>query len=262
MPMWATEVRAVTRNVVVTGAAGGMGREAVRQLAQRDVNVLCVDRDEPALKQLEQDLPAETGELDFSVADVTRLADVQGYVDRAVRRWGGLDGAFHIAGWEGAMVSFEETDVEAFDELIAVNARSVWYGMKCVVPHLLDRGGGAIVNTGSYVAFHGTPRTAAYGAAKHAVVGMTRGVAVELASRDVRVNVVAPGAMDTRMQRTLWQNTNPDDPEKGKAAVLARTPRGKLADPAEVAAVGVWLLLDAPAHLTGQVIPVDGARSA
>lgn len=250
------------KSVIVTGAAGGMGGEAIRQLAKRDVNVLCVDRDEASLESLSSEIGQPAGDIDFCVADVSQLSEVQGYVDRAVKRWGGLNGVFHIAGFEGEMVPFEDTDIDAFDSLMAVNARSVWYGMKCAVPHLLEAGGGSIVNTGSYVAFHGTPRTAAYAAAKHAVVGMTRGAAVELAARDVRINVVAPGAMDTRMIRTLWQNTDPEDLARGMAATLSRIPRGKLADPAEVASVGVWLLLDAPLHLTGQIIPVDGARSA
>ena len=159
------------------------------------------------------------------------------------------------------MVPFLDTDVHAFDTLMQVNARSVWYGMKEIVPHLLRRGGGSIVNTGSYVCNHGTPRTAAYGAAKHAIVGMTRGVAIEHAADDIRVNVLAPGAMDTRMIRTLWENTDPTDLNSGSAKTLSRIPRGKLAPPEEVAQVGVWMLVEAPRHMTGQIVGVDGGRS-
>lgn len=252
----------MTKNVIVTGAAGGMGSQAIRQLAMRDVNVLAVDRDEAALEALRADLGDVVGDVQIAVADVTKLEDVERYVQTAIDHWSSLNGVFHVAGYEGGMVPFEDTPIDAFDSLMEINARSVWYGMKLVMPHLIAAGGGSIVNTGSYVAFHGTPRTAAYGAAKHAVVGMTRGVAVEYAKLDIRANVLAPGAMDTRMIRTLWLETDPDDPSKGEAATLSRIPRGKLAAPEEVAATGVWLLLDAPLHLTGQIIPVDGARSA
>jgi len=247
---------------IVTGAAGGMGSEAVRQLARRGVNVLCVDRDEESLKALADRLPPHEGDIVCHVADVTEREQVEAYVRAAVDRWGGLAGAFHIAGHEGVMRRFVDADIDEFDRMIAINARSVWYGMKYVVPHLLARGGGSIVNTGSYVASHGTQHTSPYGAAKHAVVGMTRGVAVELAALDVRVNVLAPGAMDTRMIRTLWTQTSPDDPERGHALTVGRIPRGKLADPANVAKVGVFLLLDAPPEMTGQIVSVDGARSA
>jgi NAD(P)-dependent dehydrogenase (short-subunit alcohol dehydrogenase family) len=250
-----------SKNVIVTGAAGGMGTCAIRQLAERDVNVLCVDRDEEALRRLEAELPAHKGDIDFCVADVSRLEDVQRYVAQAAARWDGLDGVFHLAGWEGGMVPFLDTDIDMFDVLMQINARSVWYGMKTIVPHLLARGGGSIVNTGSYVASHGTPRTAAYGAAKHAVVGMSRGLAIEHAADDIRVNVLAPGATDTRMIRTLWANTDPANPDSGMAKTLSRIPRGKLAPPEEVAQVGVWLLIDAPRHMTGQIIGVDGGRS-
>lgn len=252
---------APTKNVIVTGAAGGMGSSAIRQLVERGVNVLCVDRDAEALRQLEEGLPTTESDVDFCVADVSQLEDVRRYVAQAAARWDGLDGVFHLAGWEGGMVPFLDTDIDMFDVLMGINARSVWYGMKTILPHLLARGGGSIVNTGSYVASHGTPRTAAYGAAKHAVVGMSRGLAIEHAADDVRVNVLAPGATDTRMIRTLWANTDPADPTSGMAKTVSRIPRGKLGTPDEVAQVGVWLLIDAPRHMTGQIVGVDGGRS-
>lgn len=245
---------------IVTGAAGGMGSHAARILAARGDSVLCVDRDAEGLDRLR----AELGDADVAVcaADVSREEEVRRYVDAAAERWGGVDGAFHVAGHEGAMREFLEVEAEEFDRMIAVNARSVWYGMRYVLPLLLARGGGRIVNTGSYVAFHGTMRTAAYGAAKHAVVGMSRGVAVEFAARGVSVNVLAPGAMDTRMAQTVWQRNAPGDPERGRAMTLARVPSGRISDPRDVAAVGVWLLTEAPRDLTGQVVPVDGGTSS
>jgi len=238
-----------------------MGSRAVRILAARDVNVLAVDRDEENLRRLAAELPPGPADVRTCVADVSRKDEVARYVDTAAGWWGGVDGAFHAAGWEGAMREFLHVDIDEFDRMIEVNARSVWYGMRFVLPLMLARGGGRIVNTGSYVAFHGTLRTAAYGAAKHAVVGMSRGVALEFAARGVSVNVLAPGAMDTRMIRTVWERNAPGDPERGRAMTAARVPTGRICDPEEVAAVGVWLLTAAPANLTGQIIPVDGGSS-
>lgn len=247
--------------LIVTGAGGGMGRHAVWQLLARGCHVVAVDRDEALLAEVAAAVPEAADRLHPVVADVTSLADVTRYTAVAGDRWGRLDGVFHIAGSEGAMPEFLDADIDEFERMIAINASSVWYGMKLAMPLLLANGGGSIVNTGSYVAYRGTYRTAAYGAAKHAVTGMTKGVSNEFATRNVRVNMVAPGSMDTRMIRTLWQNNFPDDPEAGKAKTLSRVPNGRLGDPAEVASVGVWLLLDAPTHITGQVIAVDGGRS-
>jgi NAD(P)-dependent dehydrogenase (short-subunit alcohol dehydrogenase family) len=246
-------------DVVVTGAGGGLGSQAVVQLLARGARVVAVDRDAELLAQLEH--PVDAGELHTLVADVSTIDGVRSYIDLAVSLWGGVDGAFHIAGHEGAMPEFCEAELDEFDRMIDINARSVWYGMKLAIPLMIERGGGSVVNVGSHVAHRGTPRTCAYGAAKHAVAGMTKSVAIELARQNIRANMIAPGSMDTRMIRTLWKNTAPEDAAKGMAMTLSRVPNGRLGDPAEVAAVGVWLLLDAPTHLTGQVIPVDGGRS-
>lgn len=235
-----------------------MGSRAVAQLLARGAHVIAVDRDVEGLDAL---APDGHENLHAVAADISELAGVQSYIDKAVELWGGLDGAFHIAGHEGGMPAFLEAPLDEFDTMIAINARSVWYGMRLAVPLMVARGGGSIVNVGSYVAHRGTPRTCAYGAAKHAVAGMTKSVAIELAKQNIRANMVAPGSMDTRMIRTLWQNTTPEDLASGMATTLSRVPNGRLGDPDEVAQVGVWLLLDAPTHLTGQVIPVDGGRS-
>jgi NAD(P)-dependent dehydrogenase (short-subunit alcohol dehydrogenase family) len=152
--------------------------------------------------------------------------------------------------------------MDEFDRCMTANARSVWYGMKAMLPVLLAGGGGTFVNTGSYAAIRGGRFTAAYAASKHAVVGLTKSVAVEYAALNIRANVVAPGTMDTRMARSMAATINPADPAAGLQLMTDRIPRRKMATPEEVAEVGIWLLTEAPAHLSGQVIPVDGARSA
>jgi NAD(P)-dependent dehydrogenase (short-subunit alcohol dehydrogenase family) len=249
------------QSVIVTGAAGGMGSSVVALLAERDVNVVCVDRDEQAIQSMIDGLGGSRGELVAVAADVGDADSVAAYVQVAVDRWGGLDGLFNIAGTEGALESFLQATIEDYDLVMRVNARGVFLGIKFALPHLIARGGGSIVSTGSFLAIRGEPGCGIYGASKHAIVGMTRTLALEVAQHDVRANVVCPGSMDTRMIRALYPRISPD-PHEAEAVILGKIPHGRMARPDELASTGVWLLLDAPQHLTGQVIMVDGGRSA
>jgi NAD(P)-dependent dehydrogenase (short-subunit alcohol dehydrogenase family) len=251
-----------SRAVVVTGAAGGMGSEAVKLLAGRGINVLCADRDGDALDALAERVGQVEGELLAAPGDIGDPASVEAMIGRAVERWGGLDGLFNIAGYDGAHKPMEESTIEDYDEVFRSNARGTWLTMKYTLPHLVAGGGGAIVNTGSYQSLHGRANFSAYSAAKHAVVGMTKSIALEYARRNVRANVVCPGAMDTPMIRTVFAQLGKGDLELGESMLLADTPQRRAAQPSELASVGVWLLLDAPTHLTGQVIAVDGGKDA
>ena len=249
--------------VIVTGAAGGLGSSAVRLLAARGARVTCVDRDEEALAALVDEMaPDVSGQLLPVPADVGEPDHVQRVVSETVGRFGGIDGLYNIAGLEGKLLSIEVTPIEEFEAVMWVNVRGPWLFMKYALPHLVARGGGAIVNVGSYQATHGKANCSAYSGSKHAIVGMTRSIALEYATQSVRANVVCPGAMDTRMIRTMMASLDPDDPEMGERRLLADIPQGRMGETTEVAAVGIWLILDAPHHLTGQVITVDGGKSA
>ena len=257
------EMSTDSKVVIVTGAAGGLGSTAVRLLAARGVNVTCVDRDGEALATLVDQLtPDAPGQLLPVAADVGEPEHVQRVVDETAGRFGGVDGLYNIAGLEGKLLSIEVTPVEEFDAVMWVNVRGTWLFMKYALPHLVARGGGAIVNVGSYQATHGKANCSAYSGSKHAIVGMTRSIALEYATQSVRANVVCPGAMNTRMIRTMMASLDPDDPSKGERQLLADIPQGRMGETTEVAAVGIWLILDAPHHLTGQVITVDGGKSA
>jgi NAD(P)-dependent dehydrogenase (short-subunit alcohol dehydrogenase family) len=249
--------------VVVTGAAGGLGSAAVSLLAQRGASVLCVDRNAGALTDVVNTIAEESGaDLVAASGDIGEAADAQQLIEQAVSHWGGLDGVFNIAGVEGQLAPIVDTPVAEFDDVMHVNVRGTWLSMKFALPHLEARGGGVIVNVGSYQATHGKANCSAYSGSKHAIVGMTRSVALEYASRNVRANVVCPGAMDTRMIRTMMRSLHPEDPSRGERQLLADIPQGRMGRPSEVASVGVWMILDAPEHLTGQVLTVDGGKSA
>jgi NAD(P)-dependent dehydrogenase (short-subunit alcohol dehydrogenase family) len=252
----------MSKAVLVTGAGGGMGSAAVRQLLERGANVLAVDWSDEGLAKL-RDEAGSSASLETVTADVAAAEDVQGYVDRAVSRFGGLDGVFNIAGiGTREYRPLAEVSNETYDEVMRVNARSAWLGMKYTLPHLVERGGGAIVNTGSHLAWHAAPTFSAYTASKHAVIGMTKAVALEYGKHNVRANVVCPSAMSTAMGQEAAEGIDPDDPSVGWQVMIDQSANGRVGRPEEAAAVGVWLLLDAPEHVSGIVFPVDGAQSA
>jgi NAD(P)-dependent dehydrogenase (short-subunit alcohol dehydrogenase family) len=254
---------AATRSYIVTGAGGGMGSAAVRQLAERGVNVLAVDWQPDGLERLAAELDGSATELVTATADVASAEDVQRFTEEAVARFGGIDGVFNIAGvGTGEYKPLAEVSNETYDEVMRINARSVWLGMKYALPHLVARGGGSIVNTGSHLAWHAAPTFSAYCASKHAVIGMTKAVALEYGMQNVRANVVCPSAMDTAMGQEAAEGIDPDDPSVGWQVMIDQSANGRVGRPDETAAVGVWLLLDAPEHVSGVVFPVDGAQAA
>lgn len=252
------------KNFIVTGAARGMGAAAVAQLAGRAANVFAVDIDGEGLAEVATQLKDAPGRVETAVADVSDEQAVRGYVARAIELWGGLDGIFQVAGMGGReFVLLAEVPTASYDEIMRVNARSMFLGMKYTLPHLIARGGGAIVNTGSHLAWHAAPTFAIYTASKHAVVGMTKAVALEYGPRNVRAkNLICPSAMDTRMGQETAAGIDPDNPEAGWEILRAQSANGRVGQPGEAAAAGVWLLLDAPEHVSGIMIPVDGGQSA
>lgn len=252
----------MSKNVVVTGAGGGMGSATVRLLAERGANVLAVDRDGDALGSLASTATAGPGQVVVRTADVGDAREVEAFVADAARRWDGLDGIFNIAAILGEFAPIADTTNEGFDEVLRVNLKSVWYGMKYAIPHLIARGGGSIVNTGSYLAWHGTELLGPYNASKHAIVGLTKTAAIECGIYNIRVNVICPGSMDTRMNDDTAAGFHPDDPQVGLRRLAANAVTGRLTRPEEAAAVGVFLLLDAPVQMTGTLVPVDGGYSA
>jgi NAD(P)-dependent dehydrogenase (short-subunit alcohol dehydrogenase family) len=250
------------RAFIVTGAGGGMGNAAVELLLRRGANVLAVDRDSDQLDAAGSGWSSLGGEVDAVAGDVSVAGDVEACVQRAMDRWGGLAGIFSIAAILGDFAQVADDTEANYDRVMAINAKSVWLGMKYALPALLAGGGGAIVNTGSHLAWHGGEKLGAYTASKFAIVGLTKTVAIEYGRQNIRANVVAPASMVTRMGEDTEAGYNPQDPAAARQAFMESSPNGRIGRPEEPAAVGVWLLLDAPEHVNGTVIPVDGGRGA
>lgn len=241
--------------VIVTGAAGGLGSATVAALASRGADVLAVDLAADGLERL-----AGVGAVPHA-ADVSDPAAVEGVVKTAMERFGRLDAIFNNAAVEGRIAPITEYPVEEFDRVMRINVRSVWLGMRHALPALEAAGGGSILNTASTGGLVGWPDISPYVGSKHAVVGLTRAVALETAGRGIRVNCLCPGPMDTRMIWSIGEAMAPGDRAEQRRLFEERIPLGRLGRPEEVAALATFLLLDCPEYLTGAVLPVDGAQT-
>jgi NAD(P)-dependent dehydrogenase (short-subunit alcohol dehydrogenase family) len=188
-------------------------------------------------------------------ADVTRLADVERYAKAAVERFGSIDVFFNNAGVLGALKPLVDYPEETFDRVIAVNLKAVWLGMKVIAPLMRARGGGAIVNTASIAGLRGSPNIIAYTASKHAVVGMTRAAALELARHKIRVNAVCPAPIETPMTRELETDVK-------RERLIATIPMRRYGEPQEVASLVAFLASSDAEYITGAIYTVDGGAMA
>jgi NAD(P)-dependent dehydrogenase (short-subunit alcohol dehydrogenase family) len=247
---------------VVTGAANGIGRATALAFAGRGAKVVAVDRDTPGAERVAATIRQRGGEAHPQGADVTRSEDVQGYVKSALNRYGAIDCFFNNAGIEGQLAPIAEYDEARFDQVMSVNVKGVFLGLRYVLPVMLQQKRGAIVNTASVAGLVGTPGMSAYVASKHAVIGLTKAAAGEVARSGVRVNAVCPGPIDTRMIQALQKLIDPSDPESVARRYQASLPIGRYGTPEEVANVVLFLCSDLAGNVTGAQYVVDGGRTA
>jgi NAD(P)-dependent dehydrogenase (short-subunit alcohol dehydrogenase family) len=237
--------------IIVSGAAGDIGRACAMRLSAGGAPVLLADRDAERLDAVAAELGGET----LAVAgDVTSSADVRGWVDAAVERWGGIAGVAHCAGITGPIGPVHELDEDAYEATMAVNARGTFLVLRHVMGRIADGGSIAVVSSATGVVAY--PMALPYVASKHAVVGMARTAALEGAARRVRVNAVCPGAVEGRMMQAArgGAEAGPADADP----MLAGVPLKRYASPEEVADVVAFLLSDASSYITGTVQLIDG----
>jgi NAD(P)-dependent dehydrogenase (short-subunit alcohol dehydrogenase family) len=241
----------------VTGGGTGIGRATALALAQHGASVAVIGRTISTGQETVQLIKAQGGEALFIQADVTQEAEVQGAVQTVLDKFGRIDIAFNNAGIEGKMGALTELDEQDFDQLMRGNVKSVWLSMKHQIPAMLKNGGGAIINNSSIVGHVGAAGLAAYSASKHAVEGLTRSAALEFAKMGVRINAVAPGAIETPMADRMFGSA-----ENLNKTFGAAHPVGRAGKPEEVAPAVLWLASDAASFITGHILNTDGGYSA
>jgi NAD(P)-dependent dehydrogenase (short-subunit alcohol dehydrogenase family) len=247
---------------LITGAGNGIGRATALAFAKSGAKVVVVDRDAAGGEATAGIIRQQGGEARFVQADVTKSAEVQAYVKAALDAYGKIDCFFNNAGIEGSVKHTAEYDEAIFDQVISINVKGVFLGLRHVLPVMLQQKQGAIVNTASVAGLVATPGMPAYVASKHAVIGLTKTAAGEVARQGIRVNAVCPGPVDTRMIHSLEQQLNPGDPAMVGRRYQAAIPMGRYVLPEEIANTVLFLCSDLAAAITGAQYVVDGGRTA
>src|SRR3984885_14985542 len=247
---------------LITGAGNGIGRAAALGFASRGAKVVIIDRDQAAGEATVGILRQQGGEAFFVAADVTQSADVQNYVKLALEIYGSIDCFHNNAGIEGSVAPTPQYDEEMFDRVMAVNVKGVFLGLRHVLPVMLKQGRGSVVNTASVAGLVASPGMPAYVASKHAVIGLTKTAAGEVARSGIRVNCVCPGPIDTRMIHSLETMLDPEDPNGVGRRYQSNIPLGRYGTAEEVANVVIFLASDMASNITGAHYVVDGGRTA
>ena len=240
----------------VTGAASGIGRITAVAFAQRGASVGVADIDQQRNHETASMITELGGQAIAVRCDVTRGEDVQAALDQTVEAFGRLDYAFNNAGAEQQPKPTAEITEEEWDRIITINLRSVFLCLKYEIPLLLQHGGGAIVNTSSGAGVKVFGRGAAYAAAKHGVIGLTKDAALDYAGSNIRINAICPGIINTEMMDRFTEGT-----DEGRDRVIAQEPIGRMGRPEEIAAAVVWLCSDAASFVTGHALVADGGQT-
>lgn len=241
--------------VVVTGAASGIGRESALAFGREGAAVVVSDISEEDGVAVVGEIASAGGEATFVRADVSKAEEVESLVRQTVAAYGGLDVAHNNAGIGGAYAKTEDYPEEEFDRVIAVNLKSVWLGMKYEIPAMLARGGGSIINTASAAGLVGLAYNTAYTAAKHGVVGITKAASQEYARKNIRINAVCPGFVETPMVTETLTDYSRD-------ALIKAHPAGRLGEAHEISGAVMWLASDAATFVTGTTLSIDGGLTS
>ncbi len=243
---------------LTTGGASGIGRATALAFARERAKLVVADMNEEGARQTAHMITENGGEATAVQVDVTRAAEVEALISKAVDIYGRLDCAHNNAGILGLpfLRLTEYTEAE-WDRIIDINMKGVWLCMKYEIPQMMQQGQGAIVNTASAAGLVGSSAFPIYDASKHGVVGLTKSAALQYAKRGIRVNAVCPGVIQTPMVDEGIE-ANP----RFEQGAISTNPSGRLGKPEEVAEAVVWLCSEAASFVTGHAMSVDGGLLA
>ena len=244
---------------VITGGGGSLGMESARLLLQEGANVMLVDNNQELLSKALGELGEYTEAVSSSLSDVSDTQQTRDYIDRTAEKWGKIDFLFSNAGISGVIKPITDFPDEVFDAVMAVNVRGSFLACKYGLPHMND--GGSILFTSSVVGVTSDPGICAYCTSKHALIGLTRTVAKEVAGRNIRVNVLCPGPIDNDFQANV---------EKALSVVMGRNatevldeaiPMGRHGKAEEIARMVLFLASDQSSYSTGGIFMADGGMN-
>ena len=255
MPIEKIKVNLEGKTAIVFGASVGIGAATAEIMALSGAKVVLASRNEAKLAETVDDIKKKGGEAAWVKTDVSDYNEVQAAVDFAVKTYGALDIVINNAGINRAPASIQDISMKDYEDIVSTNINGVFYGMKAGIPELLKRESGAIVNISSVGGLIAAPGISPYCASKHAVIGMSKSAACDVAP-NIRVNVVCPGNTNTAIFND-WQK---DD--AARDAMAAMSPLNRIAEPYEIGAAIAWLASDAASFITGAVLAVDGGYVA
>lgn len=245
------------RVALVTGASGGIGRATAQMFAARGARVAVVDVKDAEGEETVALIRQAGGEAFYMRVDVSDEAAARAMVEKTVSTYGGLNHAVNNAGILGQFMPLHLIESAMFDQIIAVNLRGVFLGMKYQIAHMLEHGGGTIVNVSSAAGLHAQPNLAAYSASKHGVLGLTRTAGVEYAAKGIRINSVHPGGVITPMTTAIFAAMS-EEARKAAQEAPDQHPIGRSSQPEEQAAVICFLSSDAASNVVAAAFSVDG----
>ncbi|MBV1930928.1 MAG: SDR family oxidoreductase [Porticoccaceae bacterium] len=243
---------------LVTGAGSGIGRASALAFVREGAKVLVADVNDSAGEETVKLIQQAGGEAVYQHCDISNEAEVEAMVARVIEAFGRLDCAYNNAGAPGKGSSIIDDTVENYDFNYAVNLKGAWLSMKHVARQLIAQGdGGAIVTTSSFAGLEGVRNSGAYVAAKHGVIGLIKTGAIELASKNIRVNAICPGPIGTALLKSAIGENEAARDHMEKMTLLRR-----FGEPSEIANAAVWLCSEQASYVTGVAFPVDGGMAA
>jgi NAD(P)-dependent dehydrogenase (short-subunit alcohol dehydrogenase family) len=247
--------RLKSKVALITGGGSGIGRSTCLLFAQEGAKVVVADYVADGGSETVRQIKAAGGDASFVLTDVSKSADVQNMIATTVKTYGRVDVLFNNAGIEGPSSKIANYKEEDWDRVIAIDLTSVYLGMKYVLPEMLKQSGGVILSTASVAGLVGFPGSGAYAAAKAGVINMTRMVALEYADKNIRVNCICPGIIETPMVDRVVGN-------RSKDRVIKAEPIGRLGRPEDIANAALFLASDESSFATGAPFIIDGGYVA